>query len=231
MAKLKVLPEQAIIDGFKGTIDFYRWMGLPVARKWPRSPGHDRSPAVQSTWPAFTYAARGWNDLSPEVQDAYRKQASGSKLSGRDLFMRSVLKGLYGLPFVPPKHVILYWFNNQIQIMADLNRVATKDWTDLDLSAHCPPSTVAVILAVHAHVDNIGAGSGNGLDLDVKRAGEPASFPVRFNFDGSSLGNGANPHHLFIVGLDTDRKLMYRIGIFGVLQVDTWLELLAYFAP
>ena len=37
MAKLIALPHQAIIDGFKGTIDFYVWKGLSVARKWPRS--------------------------------------------------------------------------------------------------------------------------------------------------------------------------------------------------
>jgi len=95
MAKLKVLPHQAIIDGFKGKIDFYVHRGIPCARKWPRSPGRLRSQAVMSTWPAFAYAAGMWNELSPEIQDAYRAMASGTGLSGRDMFTRSYLTGLY----------------------------------------------------------------------------------------------------------------------------------------
>jgi len=108
MAKLKVLPELAIIDGFKGKVDFYvyhascdpelRGEGIAVARKWPRSPGHKRAPAVEAQWEAFSYAAGAWTLLSPEVQEAYRALSVGSGLSGRDLFTRSYLKGLYRYP-------------------------------------------------------------------------------------------------------------------------------------
>lgn len=105
MAKLTALPELAIIDGLKGKIDFYiyhptcdpesRGPGIPVARKWPRSPGHLRAQAVMDGWPAFAYAASAWNLLSEEIQAAYRALAVGSGLSGRDLFTRSYLSGLY----------------------------------------------------------------------------------------------------------------------------------------
>jgi len=98
MVKLAVMPSLAIIDGFKGKIDFYEYMGIPVARKWPRSPGHKRAPAVEAQWAAFSYVAGAWSLLSDEVQEAYRALAVGSGLSGRDLFSRSYLKGLYRYP-------------------------------------------------------------------------------------------------------------------------------------
>lgn len=109
MAKLTALPHMDIIDGFKGKVDFYinhqtcdpelKGEGIPCARKWPRSPGHERAPAVMATWEAFAYAAAKWNDLSQEIQDAYREMASGTGLSGRDMFTRSYLTGLYRYPY------------------------------------------------------------------------------------------------------------------------------------
>ena len=105
MAKLKVLPHEAIISGFKGVIDFYinyqtrdpavRGPGVPCARRWPRSPGKRRAAAVEEQWPAFAYAASEWNNLSQEIQAAYNAMASGTGLSGRDMFTRSYLTGLY----------------------------------------------------------------------------------------------------------------------------------------
>ena len=93
MAKLIALPSQAIIDGFKGTIDFYLWMGIPVARRWPRSPGHRRAPAVEAQWPAFTTATQAWPELSKDIQDAYNETAHGTNLSGRDLQVKAYLSG------------------------------------------------------------------------------------------------------------------------------------------
>jgi hypothetical protein len=95
MAKLLALPEQAIISGFKGTVDYYVYMGIPVARSWPRSPGKTRAPAVEAQWSAFRYASQEWVKLSPEVQAAYRAMAQSSGLDGRDLQMRAYLSGLY----------------------------------------------------------------------------------------------------------------------------------------
>ena len=98
MAKLEVLPHQAIISGFNGVIDFYVHDGLACARRWPRSPGHRRAPAVQAGWESFTYASKLWSLLSPEVQAAYNSQASDSGLSGRDLMARGFLSGIYTYP-------------------------------------------------------------------------------------------------------------------------------------
>ena len=98
MAKLEVLPSMAIIDGFKGVIDFYVHRGIPCARAWPRSPGKKRSLAVEAQWPSFAYASREWTNLSPAVQAAYNELATNSGLSGRDMQVRAYLTGLYRYP-------------------------------------------------------------------------------------------------------------------------------------
>ncbi|MBA7534811.1 hypothetical protein ES705_27061 [subsurface metagenome] len=95
MAKLKVLPSQDIISGLKGKVDFYVHNGIPCARRWPRSPGHLRAPAVMAQWSKFSYVAGLWSTLSPTVRDAYIAQASGSGLTGRDLFTRGYLTNIY----------------------------------------------------------------------------------------------------------------------------------------
>lgn len=99
MAKLAALPETAIISGYKGTLDFYYWRGIPTCRAWPRSPGHQRAAAVKAQWPIFTAAAREWPLLSKFVQDAYRKMASGSTLSGRDMAIKMYINAQSILPY------------------------------------------------------------------------------------------------------------------------------------
>jgi hypothetical protein len=89
------MPYQAIIDGFKGKIDFYVHDGVPCARKWPRSPGHDRAPAVEAQWPLFTEAVQLWPTLPADIQAAYNKMAEGTGLSGRDLFERAYISGIF----------------------------------------------------------------------------------------------------------------------------------------
>jgi len=108
MAKLKSLPSLEIISGFRGVIDYYvyhptcnpelKGEGIKCARRWPRSPGHRRADAVEAQWPAFTYITQKWSTLPSYIQDAYRKMASATGLSGRDMFMRSYLKGLFAYP-------------------------------------------------------------------------------------------------------------------------------------
>ena len=105
MAKLLSLPSMDIISGFKGVIDYYvnfqscdrevAGKGIPCARRWPKSPGHVRSVAVMEQWSAFSEAARYWSELTPEVQAPYNKMASGTGLSGRDMFTRGYISGLY----------------------------------------------------------------------------------------------------------------------------------------
>jgi len=95
LAVIKKLPGLAIINGFKGTLDFYVWNGINCVRSWPRPPEGPRSPAVQATWPAFSWATKNWQSLSQEVQDAYRAMAAGTSLTGRDLFIKLYITKKY----------------------------------------------------------------------------------------------------------------------------------------
>lgn len=99
MARLAALPESAIISGYKGTVDFYLWKGLAVARAWPRTPGKKRAASVEAQWPVFADAAALWNTLAPEVQDAYNRMASGSTLSGRDMQVKMYINAQKILPY------------------------------------------------------------------------------------------------------------------------------------
>jgi hypothetical protein len=99
MAKLEALPELSIISGLKGTLDYYVWMGIPVCRAWPSSPGKKRAAAVEAQWPVFKAATQLWNTLDPSVQDAYNKMASGSTLSGRDVAVKMYINAKSILPY------------------------------------------------------------------------------------------------------------------------------------
>lgn len=95
MAIITKLPGLKIIDGFKGVLDFYVYMGKVVVRTWPKKPSMPRSPASTATALVFGYAAHYWNALSPEIQQAYNDTASGSSLTGRDLFVKSFIKSYF----------------------------------------------------------------------------------------------------------------------------------------
>lgn len=93
MAKLLKLPGQSVIDGFKGVVDYYVWCGIACARKWPKSPGHDRAPAVQAQWAAFAWAAKNWIELSPAIKEAYNQLAVSTKMTGKDIFTKGFING------------------------------------------------------------------------------------------------------------------------------------------
>lgn len=79
-------------------MDFYVYMGIPVARAWPKSPGKARSPGVEAQWPIFSYANKEWPKLSPIIKAAYNKLATNSGLSGKDMHVRAYISGLYRYP-------------------------------------------------------------------------------------------------------------------------------------
>lgn len=93
MAILKEMVGKKIIDGFKGVVDFYYWMGIPCARVWPRSQGKSQTPESVAQWPIFKTAAKLWGELSPEVKTAYNEMASVTNLTGKDMFFRGYISG------------------------------------------------------------------------------------------------------------------------------------------
>lgn len=101
MAIIKEMVGQKVIDGFKGVIDFYFYMGVPCARAWPKAPGKSRSYEVQAQWPIFTTVAKLWRELSPEVKEAYNEMAAVTNLTGRDMFTRGYISGTLRF-YAPP---------------------------------------------------------------------------------------------------------------------------------
>jgi len=95
MARITRLPSQAIIDGYKGTLDFYVCMGIPCVRKWPTSPGHIRSEAVMQQWPIFTLAAQLWRQLSESARQPFVEMAMSTNLTARDVFTKSYISGMF----------------------------------------------------------------------------------------------------------------------------------------
>ena len=98
MALIKEMPGKKIIDGFRGKVDFYYYMGVAVARRWPRSQGKSQTPASTAQWPMFTYASQAWMDLSPEVRQAYFDLSYACGLHAKDWFMRGYISGIYKYP-------------------------------------------------------------------------------------------------------------------------------------
>jgi len=98
MALITEMLGEKVISGFRGVVDFYYYMGQPCVRAWPKSPGKRRTPAVRAGWASFTYASQEWNNLSDEVRRTYEELATGSALSGRDMFMRAYMSGLFRYP-------------------------------------------------------------------------------------------------------------------------------------
>ena len=95
MARLTKMPSQAIIDGFKGAVDFYLWKGIACARKWPvwrpRAP-HYEEWLNQSDFARINQAA---SSLPEEIITAYKQLAQGTPFTWKDLLVRTFMRGLW----------------------------------------------------------------------------------------------------------------------------------------
>ena len=85
---------QKVIDGFRGVIDYYYYMGEPCARKWPRKPMNQRNTNVVAQWPAFKHAAYLWGIMPAEMKAWYVKMAVPTNLTGKDMFFRGYIAGI-----------------------------------------------------------------------------------------------------------------------------------------
>jgi len=102
MAKLETLPEKYIIDGFKGTIDFYEWKGIPVARKWPTFQPYPFSEAQKDNQAAFAYINKLYSQLSLSVIVAYTLLAARTTQTPKDYIVRAYMKGMFAI--MPPEY-------------------------------------------------------------------------------------------------------------------------------
>jgi len=88
MAKLTALPSATLIDSMAGVVDYYYWRGIPVARKWPRSPGRTRNDMVMFTSSQFLYINQEAHHMHPDVVAAYQELAQGTAFSWKDFATR-----------------------------------------------------------------------------------------------------------------------------------------------
>ncbi len=91
MATITYFPSQAIVDTFAGTIDFYYWKTIVVARKWPYWPRRSATGLEEESQANFAYAARMWKWLPTFLKDQYIKMAVSAGVTGRDIFTRAYL--------------------------------------------------------------------------------------------------------------------------------------------
>lgn len=95
MVRLAELPPKAVIDGFKGKIDFYLYKGIPCARKWPVHAPRSRSDAEKATQQAFVITNQTWAQVSPEVKQAYKRMTRGGPWAAKDFFVKGYISGLH----------------------------------------------------------------------------------------------------------------------------------------
>ena len=93
MAVLSALPEQSIIDGYRGVLDFYYYCGLPVARSWPRSPGKTRAPKVVAAAAQFDWVQKSTTALPADIKYAWMALPQGQSLTWRDWATRLTISG------------------------------------------------------------------------------------------------------------------------------------------
>jgi len=94
MAKLRLMVGKDVIDGLKGVLDFYVYMGIPIARKWPRKPIQTRNQNVIAQWPIFTNCSKLWTNLDPEMKAVYAEMAKPTNLTSKDMFFRGYISGI-----------------------------------------------------------------------------------------------------------------------------------------
>lgn len=102
MARLTALPSINIIRGFKHTLDFYLWKGLPCVRSWPHTPPHRRTPATIAAAALFGSILTSYRLVAPTVLEAYQQNAKGIPRTPRDVYVSGVLGHLHERTEPPP---------------------------------------------------------------------------------------------------------------------------------
>lgn len=87
------MPALEIVQGLKGTLDYYWYMGVPVCRRWPRAPLGPRSLDVRRTNAVWQLHAPSCAALRPYIEPSYRMYTSGTGLTWRDLYYRLATNG------------------------------------------------------------------------------------------------------------------------------------------
>lgn len=85
MAVLERLPEQSIIDGLRGALDFYVYRGIPCVRSWPRNKHAGFTPGALINQPRLARSARLKPFLSASLAVASERYRLGSPFTNGDV--------------------------------------------------------------------------------------------------------------------------------------------------
>lgn len=103
MAKIAAMPSMAVVDSLRGKLDFYKWCGLTIVRKWPKSPGRSRNPNVVAAQGPFIYINKIARFLPDTIHEAYQVLAQDSAFSWKDWLNRLYINASIRDHLIPPE--------------------------------------------------------------------------------------------------------------------------------
>tara|TARA_Y100000310_G_scaffold246017_1_gene251098 strand:- start:1056 stop:1616 length:561 start_codon:yes stop_codon:yes gene_type:complete len=121
---------------------------------------------------------------------------------------------------------IVKWLSSSIGAMTDSGRTSTLTYTDLDLTEHTSTDCTAVLMMLQIRGTVIG--SGNTVELVVRKNGTTPSEPVMTCLDKAGATANAHQHQFVICGLDDGQVLEYQIQISTGWTVDSAIHLVGY---
>lgn len=89
------MPALEIIRGFKGTLDFYYWRGVPCVRKWPHTPRAHLTQGTLDAAAVFTAIIQGYALLGGAVKALFQEAAADQPRTGRDLYVSAAYGNLH----------------------------------------------------------------------------------------------------------------------------------------
>lgn len=119
------------------------------------------------------------------------------------------------------------WKDASGQAVFDLFRTTTLDWTELDLTAFVSSDAKFVLLQVQHYVNSISSG-GKALEYVRKNGTTPQWAPYLMTDSAKGDAAGADKAAHFILALDDDKKVEYKIEITGTIDLHTFITVLGY---
>lgn len=90
MTRLLALPEDSIIKGLKGSVDFYYWKGIPVARAWPRKSTYTPSTQEQASRSQFGENLTALSSIPAEMVYGVPEALTNNGWTWRDAWVTSI---------------------------------------------------------------------------------------------------------------------------------------------
>jgi len=83
---MKRLPDSGTIVASRGRVDYYLWMGIPVARSWPRKSTQPRQAGEITSSQKFTAYTKMTGGLGSDISDRYKLLQVGLGVTWVDQF-------------------------------------------------------------------------------------------------------------------------------------------------